>query len=950
MDQPPPLVFNVVSNSGAVGVFNAPVTIARPPLTWPHLVGPVPQLADCYQRRDRTDDIHAAMTNSDVRCQILSGLGGVGKTQLAARLAHDAWDRREVDLLIWVNAVSRVSIVEKYAEAAGDILGEPAPNSETAAAQMLSWLAKARDRRWLVLLDDLADPNDLDGLWPPECPHGRSLVTTRRRDPALVGHTRRRLVDVGLFTAGESRRYLREKLRGEHPQADNLAADLGHLPLALAQAAAFILEQDTDCAAYRRLFHDRRSRLRDLAPDSLPDAHRDTVAATWSLSVQLADRLTPSGLARPLLHLASVLAGNAIPAAVFTTAAARMYLGTFRTPPAQDSTPGPIDESAARSALQCPRRLNLLDVDRDAGIVRIHGLVQRATRDALSAEQLDLAVRASVGALVMAWPEIEPPGTAQMFRSNATALDVHADDSLWSWRGYLLHFHLGESLMKSGLLGPALRHWQRVVTAATAMLGRDHPDTLRARSSAYGCLLDMGRLDEAIAAYELLLEDLVRVLGHEHMLTLGVRGSLAAAKGSAGDPVGALATFEQIHADFRRLLGPDDPETLTAHAMEGYWRGEAGDPEGAAAALGTVAADRSRTLGSDHPDTIVAHANQARWRGMAGDATGAARLFDELTPKLERLLGPEHPDTLSARQSVAYWHGMAGNAGAAAASYRGILDDYLRILGVDHPHTLTTRSTLAYWLAQDGEFDEAYRIQHDASNETRRLLGADHPDTLRDLVRLAFRRGEAGDAPGAAEDCDRLVPELVRVLGNDHPDTLTIRANLGFWRFNAGDASGAVAAFARVLAERSRILGPLHIDTLMTRFQLAQARASNGDLRDSQAECCNLLPDCVTTLGPAHHLTLTVRRGLASLRDRLGDPLGASTDFVDLAADYARVLGTDSYETLDIRYRHVLALRHAGQQRAAIRALADLHTDASRVLGTDHFLTQRVDGDLRELR
>jgi len=74
-----------------------------------------------------------------------------------------------------------------------------------------------------------------------------------------------------------------------------LAADLGHLPLALAQAAAFIRDQAIDCAEYRRRLNDRKRPLTNLLPpeDALPDAHRSTVVATWALSIDVADRLSP---------------------------------------------------------------------------------------------------------------------------------------------------------------------------------------------------------------------------------------------------------------------------------------------------------------------------------------------------------------------------------------------------------------------------------------------------------------------------------------------------------------------------------------------------------------------------------------------------------------------------------------------------------------------------------
>jgi len=112
-------------------------------------------------------------------------------------------------------------------------------------------------------------------LWPPARPNGRTVVTTRRRDAALPGHP----IDIGLFTKGEAADYLRAKLaaRGRHDdpaQVAALARDLGHLPLALAQAATYLLDLHLDCATYRARLADRARTLPDLVPEegSLPDA------------------------------------------------------------------------------------------------------------------------------------------------------------------------------------------------------------------------------------------------------------------------------------------------------------------------------------------------------------------------------------------------------------------------------------------------------------------------------------------------------------------------------------------------------------------------------------------------------------------------------------------------------------------------------------------------------
>ena len=138
-------------------------------------------------------------------------------------------------------------------------LGRP-DDPEHAAQAYLGRLTKTTGQ-WLVVPDDLTTPVGMDGLWPPSSVSGRTVVTTRSREQALIG-SGRRLVQVGMFTPEHAHTYLADKF-AEHPHrlagADDLARDAGLLPLTLAEAAAFIAAQNLTCAEYRHLLAQART-------------------------------------------------------------------------------------------------------------------------------------------------------------------------------------------------------------------------------------------------------------------------------------------------------------------------------------------------------------------------------------------------------------------------------------------------------------------------------------------------------------------------------------------------------------------------------------------------------------------------------------------------------------------------------------------------------------------
>ncbi|MEU4359758.1 tetratricopeptide repeat protein [Streptomyces virginiae] len=657
-----------------------------------------------------------------VLCQVLSGTGGVGKTQLAAHHARTVWQAGAVDLLVWVTATSRDAVLSAYAEAAVTVTDPDDPqragldDPERAAVRFLAW-AQSTDRRWLIVLDDVSDPAHLNGtdgrsdLWPPARPNGRTVVTTRRRDAALPGH----LIDVGLFTKSEAVGYLRTKLaaQGRHDdpgQVKELARDLGHLPLALAQAVTYLLDLHLDCATYRARLADRARRLPDLVPEDsgLPDAHRATVAATWSLSIEHADRLRPTGLARPMLHLAALLDPNGIPATVLTSPPALAYLTEHRTPDG-DTDPGvsprAVGVDDAADALRCLHRLSLADHTPNTPHqeVRVHNLVQRATREALTPAARDTAARTCADALHEAWPEVErDTALGKALRANTAALTAHAADALWQPDAHPVLFHIGNSLGHTGLVTAARAYFQDLHTAARQNLGPDHPDTLTARHDLAYWRGAAGDAAGAATATAELLADRLRVLGPDHPATLSTRHDLALWRGSraAADVAWAATAFAELLADQLRVLGPDHPDTLMTRHDLAHWRGAAGDAAGAATGTAELLADSLRVLGPDHPITLLARHNLAHWRGEAGDAALAATVFAELLADSLRVLGPDHPITLLARHNLARWRGEAGDAAGAATAFAELLADRLRVLGPDHPDTLVTRDYLAHWRGQ----------------------------------------------------------------------------------------------------------------------------------------------------------------------------------------------------------------------------------------------------------
>ncbi|MFJ4516664.1 hypothetical protein [Streptomyces sp. NPDC088816] len=119
----------------------------REPGEWPHQVGVIPSKAQFFQQRTEVERLRAAVGGGDtaILCQVLTGMGGVGKTQDAADYARTAWDTQGLDVLLWVTAADRSAVVAAHAQAGVEVCRAGPNDPEQAAHTFLAWLAPFTD-------------------------------------------------------------------------------------------------------------------------------------------------------------------------------------------------------------------------------------------------------------------------------------------------------------------------------------------------------------------------------------------------------------------------------------------------------------------------------------------------------------------------------------------------------------------------------------------------------------------------------------------------------------------------------------------------------------------------------------------------------------------------------------------------------------------------------------
>jgi tetratricopeptide (TPR) repeat protein len=663
----------------------------------------------------------------------LTGLTGMGKTQMAAQYAYR--HRMDYPAVLWVRAESLETLFSDLSQLAArlELPEREAKEQSVVLDAVKRWLDE--QERWLLVLDNVED-------------YGIVRDLTRKADAAKGHHIIITTQTQGLGSVGKQRLFPMERDQGallllrraqrltrdnplssvgsqEAAFAREIAEEVGGLPLALDQAGAFIEETACGLADYLKLLRERSQALLDRRGGL--DSDHLSVGKTFLTSLEKLQKMNPA--AAELLQAAAFLPPDAIPEEIFIEGAAEF---------------GPELSSAASDALRwndaiaCVLKFSLLERDPEKKLLAVHRIVQAVLKSRMTEEERKSRAGQVVRAVNAAFP----------------------DPEFENWGRC-------ERLVPSAQFCAALLDEYRLATYEAAQLLNQAGSYLRQRA----------RNTEAEPLFRISLSITELLQGPDHPNVAISLNNLAALLQATNRSKEAEPLMRRALEIDERANGPDDPNVAIrlnnlAQLLKATNRLEEAEP------LMRRALDiDERAYGAEHPDVAIDLNNLALLLQATNRLAEAEPLIRRAQDTLVRAYGPNHSDVATSLNNLAQLLQAMNRLAEAEPLMRRALDIDERTYGSDHPKVGIRLNNLAQLLQDTNRLEEAQPLMRRALDIDERAYGSDHPDVAIDLNNLARLLQDTNRLAEAEPLMRRALEIIARSLGSDHPKTIGVRNN-----------------------------------------------------------------------------------------------------------------------------------------------------------------------------
>ena len=444
----------------------------------------------------------------------LYGMGGIGKTQTALEYVYshrDAYKR-----IYWITAVDQASLLSDYQKIAwkAGLKGLPSLKPIEVAEKVLIWLRQ--EESWLLVIDNLDDIDVIVGFLPENGPQNHTLITTRNPNsdgiPAegLEVPLLNVLDSIDLLSTLSHIEISTESETAESLQTRQIVEELGCLPLAIEQAAAYVREVAGDFSTF---LDDYRRNHKDVH-QWVSQGYRSyphSVATTWFMSFNIVQRNHPQ--AAKLFQLLSFLNPDGVLIDFLQS-------GIKGLP--KDLQPIVASRIDLAKALLELERFSLLKWNRVTKILVIHRLVQTAIRDQMSQEEEKTLSMIILSVCDEAFPKVWNKDARSRCRIyfGQVLMPLMNMKYVHTMKAADTMERVGVLLYRDGKYNDTVKILKHVVQIRAAFGGADNWSMLTSMHWLAETYRQQGRVTEAVKMHEDVLAKRKVILGDDHPETL----------------------------------------------------------------------------------------------------------------------------------------------------------------------------------------------------------------------------------------------------------------------------------------------------------------------------------------------------------------------------------------------------------------------------------------------
>ncbi len=714
-------------------------------------------------RQDMLDTLRGALTSGRAVAvtQAITGLGGIGKTQLAVEYAHRfAWD---YDQVWWAGAEEPAAIPSRYAALAAELrLPErDDPDERVVVAAVLKWMRT--HGHWLLVLDNAPEPEAIKDF-RPAAGVGHVIITSRH--PQWSGAAED--LSLPLMPPDEAADFLlRRSKQTDRAGAAELAEELGYLPLALEQAAAYIEATGRSFAQYLAMYKKAGMGLLKKQPHPLDYPH--TVATTWEIALRAAAKECPA--AADLLNLCAFLAPDDISRAWLRDGAE--YLPKRLAAAVRD-------ELAFDEAVAALRRYSLIEATPDA--LSVHRLVQAVARDRVAPQQERVWATAALEVVNQACPynsgDVRHWPTCGRVLPHALAAAAQGESlGIPEPTGRLLN-QMGRYLHSRAQFVAARDCLKRALRLDEAAYGVDHPVVASIVNNLGSVLRDLCDLPGAKACAERALCIDEKAHGADHPIVARDVNNLGSVLQDMGDLAGAKLRFERALDIAETSYGTDHPFVAAIASNMGAVLSALGDLPGSRQCHERALRIDAATFGGDDVRVANAFNNLSAVLRDMGDLPGAKLYAERALHIDERAYGPDHPSIGRDSNNLGTVLQDLGDLPGAKSCYERALRISEASYGADLPYVATVACNLGSVLRDMGDLPGARQCIERALRIDEGAYGPGHAQVANDLNNLSLVLRDMDDMAAAKRRLKRALLIAEAALGPDHPRTNLYRRNL----------------------------------------------------------------------------------------------------------------------------------------------------------------------------